>query len=79
MGAARHPLQRARAGLLPGGAEPRGAHARARAAILGHTPLGRFGDAVDLAGAIVLLASDAGRFITGAEIVVDGGFGAMTI
>jgi NAD(P)-dependent dehydrogenase (short-subunit alcohol dehydrogenase family) len=23
--------------------------------------------------------SDAGRFITGAELVVDGGFGAMTI
>jgi NAD(P)-dependent dehydrogenase (short-subunit alcohol dehydrogenase family) len=49
------------------------------AAILGHTPLGRFGDPDDLAGAIVLLASDAGSFITGAELVVDGGFGATTI
>lgn len=49
------------------------------AAILGHTPLGRFGDADDLAGAVVLLASDAGSFITGAELVVDGGFGAVTI
>ncbi len=49
------------------------------AAILGHTPLGRFGDADELAGAVVLLASDAGSFITGAELVVDGGFGAMTI
>ncbi|HTN79724.1 MAG TPA: SDR family oxidoreductase [Acidimicrobiales bacterium] len=50
-----------------------------RAAILEHTPLGRFGDPDDLAGAVVLLASDAGSFITGAELVVDGGFGAMTI
>ncbi len=50
-----------------------------RTAILGHTPLGRFGDPSDLVGATLLLASDAGRFITGAEIVVDGGFGAMTI
>ena len=49
------------------------------AKILAHTPLARFGEAEELAGATLLLASDAGRFITGAEIVVDGGFGAMTI
>ena len=49
------------------------------AAIVGHTPLGRFGDADELAGATLLLAGDAGRFITGAELVVDGGFSAMTI
>jgi len=48
-------------------------------AILEHTPIGRLGDPDDLAGAVVLLASDAGRFITGAELVVDGGFSAMTI
>jgi NAD(P)-dependent dehydrogenase (short-subunit alcohol dehydrogenase family) len=48
-------------------------------AIMGHTPLARFGEADDLAGPTLLLASDAGRFITGAELVVDGGFGAMTI
>lgn len=47
--------------------------------ILGHTPLGRFGEADELAGATLLLASDAGQFITGAEIVVDGGFDAVTI
>ena len=50
-----------------------------RTAILGHTPLGRFGEPSDLVGATLLLAGDAGRFVTGAEIVVDGGFGAMTI
>ena len=49
------------------------------AKIVGHTPMGRFGDPDELAGATLLLASDAGRFITGAELVVDGGFNAMTI
>jgi 3-oxoacyl-[acyl-carrier protein] reductase len=36
-------------------------------------PLGRFGEVGDLDGAILLLASDAGRFMTGATLVVDGG------
>lgn len=36
-------------------------------------PTGRFGEARDLDGALLLLASDAGRFINGATIVVDGG------
>jgi enoyl-[acyl-carrier-protein] reductase (NADH) len=31
------------------------------------------------AGAALLLASDAGSFIIGTELVVDGGFNAMTI
>jgi NAD(P)-dependent dehydrogenase (short-subunit alcohol dehydrogenase family) len=48
-------------------------------AILAHTPMARFGDPEDLAGATLLLASDAGRFITGIELVVDGGFSATTI
>ncbi len=49
------------------------------ASILGHTPMGRFGEADELGGATLLLASDAGRFITGTELVVDGGFSATTI
>jgi NAD(P)-dependent dehydrogenase (short-subunit alcohol dehydrogenase family) len=49
------------------------------ARIVAHTPFGRFGEPDELAGAVLLLASDAGRFITGAELVVDGGFNAMTI
>ena len=36
-------------------------------------PMGRFGNDGDLDGALLLLASDAGSYITGATIVVDGG------
>jgi NAD(P)-dependent dehydrogenase (short-subunit alcohol dehydrogenase family) len=36
-------------------------------------PMGRFGNESDLDGALLLLASDAGAYITGATIVVDGG------
>jgi len=49
------------------------------AQIMGKTPMKRFGAADELVGATLLLASDAGSFITGAEIVVDGGFDAMSI
>lgn len=47
--------------------------------IMGHTPMKRFGEASELIGATLLLASDAGSFITGSEIIVDGGYHAMTI
>jgi len=45
-------------------------------AILARTPAGRFGDPDDLVGAVVWLCSPAARFVTGAVIPVDGGFGA---
>ncbi len=48
-------------------------------AIMGHTPMKRFGEAQELGGAALLLASRAGSFITGTEIIVDGGYAAMTI
>jgi NAD(P)-dependent dehydrogenase (short-subunit alcohol dehydrogenase family) len=47
--------------------------------IMGHTPMKRFGEASELVGATLLLASDAGSFMTGTEMVVDGGYAAMTI
>jgi NAD(P)-dependent dehydrogenase (short-subunit alcohol dehydrogenase family) len=43
------------------------------AAIKREIPVGRFGEERDLDGALLLLVSDAGRFIAGATIVVDGG------
>jgi 3-oxoacyl-[acyl-carrier protein] reductase len=43
------------------------------AAIKKEIPIGRFGEDGDLDGALLLLASDAGRFITGTTLVVDGG------
>jgi len=42
--------------------------------LLARTPMRRFGNPEELAGAAVLLASDAASFITGQCITVDGGF-----
>ncbi|PAV23838.1 d-arabinitol dehydrogenase [Pyrrhoderma noxium] len=38
------------------------------------TPMGRMGDPEDLKGAVVFLASDASKFVTGTELRVDGGY-----
>jgi NAD(P)-dependent dehydrogenase (short-subunit alcohol dehydrogenase family) len=40
------------------------------------TALGRYGSPEDIASVVAHLASDAGRFITGASIAVDGGYAA---
>ena len=45
----------------------------AGAAIKREIPMGRFGNSGDLDGALLLLVSDAGSYITGATVVVDGG------
>lgn len=39
-----------------------------------HTPLDRFGDADEIAGAAVYLVSDSASYTTGETIVIDGGF-----
>jgi 3-oxoacyl-[acyl-carrier protein] reductase len=44
-------------------------------AMLDATPLGRFGDAEDVAGAVRFLCADEARFVTGAVLLVDGGLG----
>jgi NAD(P)-dependent dehydrogenase (short-subunit alcohol dehydrogenase family) len=54
-----------------GGLTPRGN------AVIGHTPLNRFGKPDDLSGALVWLMSDAASFVTGTSVTVDGGFSAF--
>jgi NAD(P)-dependent dehydrogenase (short-subunit alcohol dehydrogenase family) len=45
-----------------------------------HIPLaGGFGSPADVAGAVVFLASDAGRYVTGHSLVVDGGVLAQQV
>ncbi|HEY2062101.1 SDR family NAD(P)-dependent oxidoreductase [Amycolatopsis sp. NBC_01480] len=44
-------------------------------AVVAQTPAGRLGEVSDMADAVVFLASDAARFITGAGLPVDGGMG----
>ena len=43
--------------------------------MLANTPLGRFGDPEDVAGAVRFLCSDAAAFVTGEVLLVDGGLG----
>ena len=43
---------------------------------LAELPLGRFGEPDDVAWGAVYLASDEAKFVTGAELVIDGGYTA---
>ena len=47
-----------------------------RRELLARIPLGRVGDPVDVAGAVVFLASPAAALITGATLMIDGGYTA---
>ncbi len=47
--------------------------------ILEHTPMGRFGETREIAGAAVFLAAPAASFVNGHTLVVDGGYMACGI
>jgi NAD(P)-dependent dehydrogenase (short-subunit alcohol dehydrogenase family) len=45
--------------------------------IVSDVPLGRYGTSEDIAYGVLYLASDEARFMTGAELVIDGGYTAQ--
>ncbi len=51
--------------------------ATSEATFKGSVPMGEFGVPRDIAAAALFLASDASRYMTGSELVVDGGFSAV--
>jgi NAD(P)-dependent dehydrogenase (short-subunit alcohol dehydrogenase family) len=48
-------------------------------AILSHTPMGRFGEPAELVSGAIWLASNSSSFVTGTELIIDGGFLCKTI
>lgn len=42
--------------------------------IIGHTPFQRFGQPEELVSALIWLLSDSSKFVTGSDIIIDGGF-----
>ncbi|RYX86369.1 SDR family oxidoreductase [bacterium] len=57
-----------------------GSYSQRGQSIINHTPMARFGVAEELAGAVVFLASQkASSFMTGQNVVLDGGFSSCTI
>lgn len=52
---------------------PAHADAQVAKALLADVPMGRIGEAEEIADGILFLASDESRYMTGAELVIDGG------
>jgi NAD(P)-dependent dehydrogenase (short-subunit alcohol dehydrogenase family) len=57
--------------------EARRSDPEVRALMLSRIPLGRYGQAADVAMGVLYLASDEASFITGSELVIDGGWTAQ--
>jgi NAD(P)-dependent dehydrogenase (short-subunit alcohol dehydrogenase family) len=53
---------------------PDGSYTERGQKVISKTPMGRFGEAHELAGAVLYLVSDAAAFVTGVVLPVDGGF-----
>jgi NAD(P)-dependent dehydrogenase (short-subunit alcohol dehydrogenase family) len=58
--------------------EPTGELTARGQTIIEHTPMGRFGDPIDLLGTVLWLLSDASAFVTGIVVPIDGGFSAFS-
>ena len=57
--------------------EKRRADPAVRARMVSRIPLGRYGEAEEIAYGVLYLASDESRFVTGSELVIDGGWTAQ--
>jgi len=57
--------------------EGRRADATVRQVMVARIPLGRYGESKDVAYGILYLASDESSFVTGSELVIDGGWTAQ--
>lgn len=60
--------------LVPGGVSTPMNAAEPDGGVVPETPLGRRADVAELAAAVAFLVSDDASFVTGTELVVDGGF-----
>lgn len=63
--------------MVEGSLRAAGDEVEGRRALVALHPLGHLGEPDDVGHAIVYLASDESKFVTGSELVVDGGYTAQ--
>ncbi|MBN2806544.1 MAG: SDR family oxidoreductase [Prolixibacteraceae bacterium] len=57
---------------------PDGTYTERGQKVINNTPMGRFGEAHELVGAIMFLSSEAASFVTGVVLPIDGGFSTFS-